>query len=359
MMAGRCRVMCLLGLALLSQGGFPKLSAERQPPATDSHLDDEVIKGPIAARLDEYLSRAAAFGFTGTALVAIGETPILHKGYSLADRAAKKPNTSRTIYDIGSITKTLTAMGILLLESQGKLSVEDKIGRFLSGVPSDKEEIRLRHLLTHTSGIVDPPLDDYAPIGRDELMKVVLSAPLGAEIGKRYNYSNTGFSMLAAIIEKITGLPYEQFMRKSLFLPAGMLTTGYLLPQWDTRRIAHTYTLPVNHGSPLERLQAAKGPGWALVGNGGVLGTTGDLFRWELALRKGNVVPAGQVAIAFRPHFERTPQESVGYDWQIATTKTGEVWYGHASDGPYLGLSGWYGRYPLMMRPYFCLQTTG
>jgi CubicO group peptidase (beta-lactamase class C family) len=148
MMAGRCRVMCLLGLALLSHGCLQKSSAQRQSAATDSQLDDEVVKGPIGARLDEYLSRATAFGFTGTALVAIGETPILHKGYSLADRATRKPNTSRTIYDIGSITKTLTAMGILLLESQGKLSVEDKIGRFLSGVPGDKQEIRLRHLLT-------------------------------------------------------------------------------------------------------------------------------------------------------------------------------------------------------------------
>ena len=305
-----------------------------------------MVKGPIAARLDEYLSRATAFGFTGTALVAIGDTPILHKGYSLADRAAKKPNTSRTIYDIGSITKTLTAMGILLLESQGKLSVEDKIGRFLSGVPGDKEEIRLRHLLTHTSGIDDPPLGDYEPIGRDELMAMVLTAPLGADIGKEYNYSNTGFSMLAAIIEKITGLRYEEFMRKSLFLPAGMRTTGYVLPQWDTNRIAHTYTLPVDHGSPLKRLLAAKGPGWILMGNGGVLGTTGDLFRWELALRKGKLIPAGQVAIAFQPHFKRSPQESVGYDWQIATSKTGEVWYGHGSDAPYVGLCGWYGRYP-------------
>lgn len=345
-MAGRSLVICLFGLAVLSHGGLPPSSAQRQSPTTNGNLDDEVVKGPIGARLDEYLSRATAFGFTGTVLVAIGETPILHKGYSLADRAAKKPNTSRTIYDIGSITKTLTAMGILLLESQGKLSIEDKIGRFLSGVPDDKEEIRLRHLLTHTSGINDPPLGDYEPIGRDELMKVVLAAPLGAEIGKSYNYSNTGFSMLAAIIEKVTGLTYEQFMRKTLFLPAGMMTTGYVLPQWDTRRIAHTYTLPVDHGSPLERLQAAKGPGWILMGNGGVLGTTGDLFRWELALRKGKLIPAGQVAIAFQPHFKRSAQESVGYDWQISTSKTGEVSYGHASDAGYVGLCGWYGRYP-------------
>jgi CubicO group peptidase (beta-lactamase class C family) len=223
----------------------------------------------------------------------------------------RSPTPPRTIYDIGSITKTLTGMAIMLLESRGELSVEDKIGRFFPQVPQDKEGIQLKHLLTHTSGIVDPPLGDYEPIGRDDLVKVVFAAPLGAPIGTKYQYSNTGFSLLAAVIEKVSGRPYEEFMRNELFLPAGMKETGYLLPQWDASRIAHTYVLPVDHLSPLDRLRAAHGPGWILMGNGGVLGTTGDLFRWELALRKGSIIPAANVAIAFQPHFQRNPRESI------------------------------------------------
>jgi CubicO group peptidase (beta-lactamase class C family) len=335
-------MVCSLSAVLLSCAA--PAYRYNKPPAVG--LDDETISGPIGARLDDYLSRAAAFGFTGTVLVAIGNTPVLHKGYSFADVAERKPNTPRTIYDIGSITKTLTAMGILFLESRGKLSVEDRIGRFFRDVPNDKQGIQLKHLLTHTSGIVDPPLGDYEPIGRDQLVKVVLGSPLGSEIGTTYNYSNAGFSMLAAIIEHVTGLPYEEFMRSQLFLPAGMRTTGYLLPRWDTTRIAHTYTLPVDHGSPLDRLRSANGPGWILMGNGGILGTTGDLFRWELALRQGAIIPLDRVAIAFQPHFQRSPRESVGYDWQISTLEDGEVFYGHGSDAPYVGLCGWYGRYP-------------
>lgn len=337
-------VLCALGLALVSHTALP--ASPQKNAFAGSNPDAELVNGPIAEQMNEYLTRAVAFGFTGTVLVGVGEAPILHKGYGFAVLASNTPNTTRTIYDIGSITKTLTAMGILLLESKGTLSVDDKIGRFLSGVPDDKENIRLKHLLTHTSGISDPPIGDYEPITRDELLRVVLGAPLVSEIGTRYNYSNAGFSMLAAVVEKTTGVSYEQFMRQHLFLPAGMSTTGYVLPQWDTSRIAHTYTLPIDHRSPLDRLRAANGPGWILMGNGGILGTTGDLFRWERSLRKGSVVPASQVAVAFQPHFQRSPQQKVGYDWAITTSETGEVSYGHGSDAPSVGLNGWYGRYP-------------
>lgn len=340
-MVARPLLLCALSATVLSCATtLPK------PTQTSARLDDEIVRSPIGARADEYLSRAAAFGFTGTVLVALDDTPVLHKGYGYADIAARKPNTVRTIYDIGSITKTLTAMGIMLLESRGKLSVEDRIGRFFSPVPQDKAGIQLKHLLTHTSGIVDPPLGDYEPIGRDELVKVVLASPLGAPIGTRYQYSNAGFSLLAGVIEKVSGRPYEKFMRNELFLPAGMRETGYLLPQWDTRRIAHTYVLPVDHLSPLDRLRAAHGPGWILVGNGGVLSTTGDLFRWDLALRNRSIIPAKNVAIAFQPHFERNSRESIGYAWEISTSETGEVSFGHGSDAPGLGVSGYYGRYP-------------
>jgi CubicO group peptidase (beta-lactamase class C family) len=339
-------LLCALSAALLSCAtGLPG-SPQKTSAAPADDFDQEVVRGPIGTRADAYLSRAAAFGFTGTVLLAVGETPVLHRGYGYADIATKKPNTTRTIYDIGSITKTLTGMGIMLLESRGQLTVEDRLGRFFPPLPQDKENIQLKHLLTHTSGIVDPPLGDYAPIGRDELVQVVFSAPLHAPIGTTYQYSNVGFSLLAAVIEKVSGRSYEEFMRDELFLPAGMRETGYVLPQWDASRIAHTYVLPVDHLSPLDRLRAARGPGWILMGNGGVLGTTGDLFRWDLALRKGSIIPAENVAAALQPHFQRNPGESIGYDWVISTSETGEVSYGHPSDAPYVGLCGWFGRYP-------------
>lgn len=309
-------------------------------------IDAATIEGPIGARLHDYLSRASAFGLAGTALVAIDDTPLLHQGYGLADLERGKPNTVRTLYDVGSTTKTMTAGAILLLASEGKLSVNDEIGRYFLAVPPDKQGIRLEHLLTHTSGIIDPPLGDYEPIERNELVRIVLASTLDGSPGTTYNYSNAGFSMLAAIIEKVTDTPYETFMRERLFLPAGMTTMGYTLPDWDPGLVAHTYTYPVDHGSPLKRLRDANGPGWILMGNGGLIGTAADLYRWERFFRSGSVIPANQVAIATTPHYSRSSRDARGFGWEIEVTESGERSYGHSSDAPYAGLNGWIGYYP-------------
>jgi CubicO group peptidase (beta-lactamase class C family) len=189
-------------------------------------------------------------------------------------------------------------------------------------------------------------LGDYDPIKRDELVEIVLASTLDSTPGTTYNYSNAGFSMLAAIIERVTDTPYETFMRERLFLPAGMTTMGYRLPDWDPGLVAHTYTYPVNHGSPLERLRNASGPSWTLVGNGGLIGTAADLYRWERFFRSGSVIPAEQVAAATTPRYRRSPRAAVGFDWEIEVTESGERSYGHGSDAPYVGLNGWIGYDP-------------
>ncbi len=319
------------------------------PPAGRNRrnsLDAATISGPLGMRLHDYLARASAFGVAGTALVAIDDIPVLHQGYGFANLAHREPNTVRTLFDVGSTTKTMTAGAILLLASEGKLAVSDPIGRFFRNVPADKQGIRLEHLLTHTSGILDPPQDDYDPVGREELIGLVFSGTLDGPPGTTYNYSNAGFSMLAAIIETVTGKPYEAFMRERLFLPAGMTTMGYTLPDWDPGLVAQTYTYPVDHGSPLERLRRANGPGWILMGNGGLIGTAADLYRWERFFRSGSVIPADAVARATSPQYRRNPRFARGFDWEIEITDSGERSYGHASDSPPGGLNGWIGYYP-------------
>ena len=304
------------------------------------------VTGPVGARVHDNLTRAAPFGASGTALVAIDDRLVLHQGYGFADLARGTPNTVHTLYDVGSTTKTMTAAAILLLASEGRLSISDPIGRFFADVPSDKQEIRLEHLLTHTAGILDPPRSDYDPVGREELIAIVFASALAGAPGTTYNYSNAGFSILAAIIEKLTETPYERYMRERLFRPAGMTRMGYTLPDWDPELVAHTYTYPVDHGSPLERLRRATGPGWILMGNGGLIGTAADLYRWERFFRSGSVIPAAQVAMATSPHHWLNPRLARGFDWEIEITESGERSYGHASDAPFAGLNGWIGYYP-------------
>ena len=315
---------------------------DRAAPVADG-IDAEVI-GPRGVALDSYLSRASRFGFTGTMLVADTGGIVLHKGYGWADQAGTIPLRTTSVFDMGSITKQFTAAAILLLQHEGLLSVRDSLPQYFAHVPSDKRGITIHQLLTHTGGINDGLVGDYDPVGRDSLVQEALAAPLVSVPGVGFNYSNTGFSMLAAIVELITGRSWEQFVRDRLLLPAGMQHTGYDLPSWNPADVAHTFTPPLDQGSPLDRWRTNPGPHWGLMGNGGMLTTTGDLYRWELALKRGVPVPVDVQRIQFSPRFARTPTLSHGYDWWLEQID-GELVMHRGSDCPPCGLNGEYRRY--------------
>jgi len=286
------------------------------------------------------------FGFSGTVLVADSTRILLNQGYGWADEALRVPNTAGTIFDIGSITKTFTTNAILKLASEGLLGVQDSLGRFFPDVPPDKRSITLHHLMTHTSGIEDPPIGDYDPVTLDSLRKVVFASTLLSPPGTSYNYSNAGVTLLAMVIARVTGMEYETFLRERLLLPGGLRQTGYNLPHWNSSHVAHTYTPPVDHGTPLARLRASRGPRAMLLGNGGLLSTTGDLYRWELALRGGGPLPDDAIARQFAVQFERNPLFGVGYDWDIERDSAGRpLSFWHGSDAPDVGLNGELHRY--------------
>ncbi len=348
----RIRSICAVGMvasALVACAARGTTQASGQTPAdatTITRGDTTLVAGAIGARLDEYLSRATRFGFAGSVLVADSTHVLLRKGYGLADQARGTPITTRTLFDMGSIVKQFTAAAILLLESERRLSVRDSIGKYFPNVPADKAGITLHHLLTHSSGLVDPPIGGYDPVGRDSLVTATLAEPLGAPIGRQFIYSNAGFSLLAAIIERVTGQQYERFMRDRLFVPTGMLETGYTIPKWDPARVAHTYTPPVDHDTPLARLVASGGPQWMLMGNGGLLTTTGDMYRWELGLKAGTPISRALQAKQFAPQFDRGAMLAQGYDWWLERTEGDKIMYHRGGDDPMSGVNAEYRRYP-------------
>ncbi len=249
-----------------------------------------VVSGEQGVKMDRWLTAA---GFRGGVLVARQGTVLLRKGYGLADREEDIPYGPDTVSTIGSITKQFTAAAILKLEMQGKLRVEDSIAKVLTGVPQDKQAITLHHLLTHTSGLDSDFAGDYDPVGRDEYAKRILASPLRSPPGATYYYANSGYSLLGAIVEIVSGKPYEAYLRENLFLPAGMGDTGYRLPKWDRRRIAVGYRSGERWGRPVEKPGAEDGPYWALRANGGILSTVDDLLRWHTALEGEAVLSAG------------------------------------------------------------------
>jgi CubicO group peptidase (beta-lactamase class C family) len=225
-----------------------------------------------------------------------------------------------TVYDTMSMTKQFTAAAILKLEMMGELRVTDRLTAHIGPVPADKRRITLHHLLTHTSGLTDALGGDYEPLSRERMLAGALASKLRSRPGNEHYYSNLGYSVLAAIIEKASGMGYEQFLAKHLFAAAGMTETGYVLPEWSPDQVAVEYDPQGRpHGKPFEHPWADDGPYWNLRGNGGLLSTARDMFRWHLALKRNKVLNERAKHKLFRPHVREEPggNSYYGYGWVI------------------------------------------
>ena len=314
-LAARRLVLLLAAVAIL--GGLTPASAQDRP----------VVNGETGRTLDEYLSRLERFGFTGGALAVRGKDVLLEKSYGLADRARRIPLTTESVYDLGSITKQFTAAAILTLEMQGKLAVTDLASKYFDGVPADKSTITLHHLLTHSSGLEsDFSPTDYDPVGREEYVRRALQSELLFKPGDGYEYSNAGYSLLAAIVEKVSGQPYEVYLTERVLKPAGMRETGYKLPNWAPDRIAHGYRDDgEDWGTILQRIQEPDAPYWMLRGNGGLHTTLGDMLAWHRSLETDAVLSKDARAKYFKPYVAEGPRglSHYAYGWAVSKSARG------------------------------------
>lgn len=261
------------------------------------------------------MTRLARFGFSGALLVAKNHQIILNKAYGWADKENAIPNTVETVFSTGSITKQFTAAAILKLEMQGKLNIGDPISKHLPNVPEDKSAITLHHLLTHTSGIGSDDGGGNMP-DREEFISAVLDQPLQSAIGKNFEYTNAGYGLLAAIIEKVSQQTYEQYLRENLFKPAGMNFTGYRIPRWPPAAVAKWYAGEMANGSPFER----PFPNWATLGSGEILTTTTDMFKWHLALNGETILSAAAKKKLYTPALR-----NYAYGWDVMQTPHGTL----------------------------------
>lgn len=281
---------------------------------TASSQDGAAVRGALGSKLDTYLTRITPFGFSGAVLVAKNGEVILNKGYGTAIRSSDTRNDANTIFSIGSITKQFTAAAILKLESRGKLRVTDSLGTYFKDVPPEKQRITIHNLLTHTSGIVQDAGGDYEPAGRDEAVRRILALPMEFKPGEQFGYSNSGYSLLAAIVEQVSGRSYEQFLHDSLFVPSGMMATGYRFPDWKSHVVAHWYVGGMDNLTPLQRPY----PYWFLMGNGGILSTTADMYRWHLALLGDRILPQEEKVKLFTPFLNE-----YAYGWDVLQSPRG------------------------------------
>src|SRR5436190_827268 len=195
-----------------------------------------VLAQDKARQIDELVSVYNKYGqFNGSALVAEHGNVILKKGYGLANMEWNIPNEPDTKFRLGSITKQFTATLILQLAEQGKLKLDGKVSDYLDSYRKDTGgKVTIHNLLSHTSGIPNYTASQgffqnvsRNPYGVADFIKQYASGDLEFEPGTKFNYSNSGYFLLGAIIEKVTGKPYEQVLKENIFDPVGMKNTGY------------------------------------------------------------------------------------------------------------------------------------
>ena len=200
---------------------------------------------------------------------------LLKKNYGIGSPEDNK----NFAYSVGSITKQFTATGILVLEQTGLLNTNDKISKHLFGIPEDKSNITIHHLLTHTSGLKDDYWDQHKDLTEAEYIKLMLSEKVVAAPGAKYDYINFGFHLLAKIIEKCSNKSYEQFLVEDIFRPNGLNYTGFNLVKWQKNQVAEyndwpleTYEIDIRN--PLNRPVY-----FQPEGSGGIFSTIEDLYK--------------------------------------------------------------------------------
>jgi len=287
-------------------------------PATPAGIDETRIHGELAERIDRYLLEETEAGFNGSVLVAKDGRVVLHKGYGWADQLQVERVTVTTPFWIASISKQFAAAAILRLDEQGRLSLQDSIARFFPSAPSDKRGITLHQLLIHTSGLANR----YAADGianRDAAIQAILAQPLALKPGEGFGYTNDAYNLVAAIVEISSNQPYEQYVRDWLLTPAGLAHTGFWGPA-DHPEVAAILGDQFSDSSIVR-------PNWGFRGAVGMYSTTGDLYRWYLALEDGRALAGADAGRLMTPYVTRGTT-GVGYGWFVSETPRGttSIW---------------------------------
>src|SRR4030095_1879912 len=281
-----------------------------------------------AKLLQEYMTgQNKYFQFNGAILVAEKGKPVYQQALGYADYNTKRMLNDSSVFELASVSKQFTAMGIMILEERGLLSYDDNIKKFFPQLPYDN--IKVRNLLTHTSGI--PSYEDQFEKNWDKKkiafnkdiidMLVLRHDTLFFKPGTKWQYSNTGYALLASIIEKGSGLSYNDFMAKNIFRPLGMLHTFIYNTRRSAKKIPANYALGYVYADSLKRYILPDSLSKfdmvyyldGIVGDGCVNSTIGDLFKWDRALYSNKLVSRASLDEMLSPLVRTSPTDSTSF----------------------------------------------
>ena len=295
------------------------------------------------------------FRFNGNAMVIKKGEIVYQQSLGYADYDSKRPLNDSSVFELASVSKQFTAMGIIICKERGLLSYFDNIKKFFPNLPYD--HITVRNLLTHTSGL--PPYEDQFEKNWDHKkiafnkdiidMLERLHDTLFFKAGTAWKYSNTGYALLASIIEKVSGMSYNEFMAKNIFQPLGMTHTFVYNTRRSTGKIPANYALGFVYSDSLKKyILPDSSPTYdyvyyldGIVGDGCVNTTTGDLFKWDQALYGNKLVSKVSLDEMLSPLIQMSPRDSTsfyGFGVFVQKSDNGKIishtggWPGYATD---------------------------
>ncbi|MFZ6800698.1 serine hydrolase [Undibacterium sp. Di24W] len=254
-----------------------------------------------------------------TVIVVKDGKTLLRKAYGIANIDRKEPLQADYVMRLGSITKQFTSVAILQLVEEGKVALNDPVTKFFPDYPASGKSITVEHLLTHTSGIpsyTGKP-DFIATAGKDisvqEMVDSFKNDALEFEPGTAYKYNNSGYFLLGAIIEKVSGEPYAKFVEKRLFAPLGMKDTAYEGYERSKQARAAGYSQLTGEFQPSMKISMTQP-----YAAGALTSTVDDLAKWDAAVSAGKLLKADHWKRAFTSYKLKNGQDTnYGYGWGI------------------------------------------
>ncbi|WP_225409644.1 serine hydrolase domain-containing protein [Stigmatella hybrida] len=277
-------------------------------------------RAPDAHTVDSLFASYDGPDLPGASVTVIHEgRAVFSRAYGLAELSARIPATPQTHYRLASLSKQFTAMAIMRLVEEGKLRYDDLVARVLTGFPAHAGEVRIRHLLNHTSGLWEyeafvPDTQTVQVTDRDVLELVSRASRTHFPPGTAVRYSNSGYALLALIVEQISGMPFARFLRERVFAPSGMRSAVAheeglsAVPQRAYGYVASTEGFRPRDQSPTS----------AVLGDGGIYASVEELVAWDRALDTHALVSEATQRLAWTaPALPDGTSARYGFGWFV------------------------------------------
>jgi D-alanyl-D-alanine carboxypeptidase len=315
--------------------------------AFNTYLSAVELPAPTIDKIDAYLKdylEQEQVPAVSLAVVEDGHV-IFARGYGLANVELKVPATPETVYQIQSITKQFTATAIMMLVEQQKIDLDEKVGHYLEGTPKTWENITIRHLLTHTSGIKDfinePTASLRLDVSEDDVFQATVPRPLNFTPGEKYSYSNTNYHLLAMILRKVAGQSYGEFLKERIFEPLGMQHT----------QIVSLSAIVPNRAAGYVKRQGQLRNGEYIAptvlgyAGGGIMSTVLDMAKWDSALYTEKLLKQSSLDQMWTPaRLNNGKFDNYGFGWSV-TKVNGHRFVSH-NGAHSTGFNTHIGRYP-------------